>query len=266
MKSIWLMYHDIYEGPGPASVRRSATMYHASKKVFGDHLQAVKDSGLRVVTVGEFIASGGAPGDTAVLTFDDGWAGAFRVAIPILERMGWRATFFVTSDFIGRAAFCQREMIQRAVSAGMEIGIHGATHRFLSSCTATEVKSEFARSKGILEDIAGSPIEHASAPGGSTSGLVAECAASAGLQSMATSRPGVNHSKQPHYALRRVAIRASTTASDIARYCRFDVTREQFRWQMLQLPRALLGMKRYAQLRRVLLMDHSPAGFDVFEP
>jgi hypothetical protein len=75
----------------------------------------------------------------------------------------------------------------------------------------------------------------------------------------------VNYSKQPHYALRRVAIRASTTASDIARYCRFDVTREQFRWQMLQLPRALLGMKRYAQLRRVL-MDHSPAGFDVFEP
>ena len=47
MRSLWLMYHEVYLHPDP-EVPRSAAMYHVSKDAFESQMQIVQESGLFV--------------------------------------------------------------------------------------------------------------------------------------------------------------------------------------------------------------------------
>lgn len=98
-------------------------MYHVPKDVFTQHLIAIKASGHRVITASESISS--SDGETVILTFDDGWRGAFETAVPLLIEFGFKATFFITQDFVGRKGFCDQGLILNAARAGMEVGVHG---------------------------------------------------------------------------------------------------------------------------------------------
>src|SRR5580704_8968452 len=109
MRSLWLMYHDVFVTPDP-EVPRSAVAYHVSKTAFETHLRIVSESGV-AVTHPEGSRTAGA-GRALVFTFDDGWAGTFRNALPLLSRYGFPATVFVTRDFVGRKGFCDPSMLR----------------------------------------------------------------------------------------------------------------------------------------------------------
>jgi len=260
------MYHDVYERvPGPG-LPPSAAAYHVSRGLFNAHLDAIARSAHRVLTAGECLAAPAGAGDSVVVTFDDGWRGTFEIAVPLLRERGWRATVFVTRDFVGRPGFCDRGMLRAAAAAGVEIGVHGVTHRMLSSCSSAEIVAEFRDCREYLEALIGSEVALASIPGGDLTPTVVACAREAGLRALANSRPGVNHhAASSPFDLRRLAIRSTTPAADVARYCRFRLAPERARWAALQLPRALLGMQRYSRLRRVLLREGRTTA-EVFEP
>jgi peptidoglycan/xylan/chitin deacetylase (PgdA/CDA1 family) len=263
MGSVWLMYHDVHEVAPRPDLPRSATMYHVSRATFAGHLAAIKASGRRVLTVGGFLRQ---PDDSVVITFDDGWRGAFDIALPLLVNEGWRATFFVTRDFIGRSGFCDGEALAAAARAGMEIGVHGTTHRMLSACTRDEILEEFASCKSHLEGLLSRPVSLASLPGGDVNRTIVACAQQAGLRCLCTSRPGLNHAGTSRFDLRRVAIKMSTSDADVARYCRHGLGREIARWRLLQIPRSLLRGKHYSRLRRRFLGEHGHPPHEVFEP
>ena len=208
MRSMWLMYHDVYTREPQAGVPRSASMYHLSQAAFLEHLRVIKASGRTVLTAREFLS--GRAQESVVLTFDDGWRGAFEIAVPLLAEFGWKATFFVTRDFVGRDWFCERSMLVAAVEAGMELGVHGTDHRMLSACTRAEVAAQFSDCKAFLESIIGRPVEAASLPGGDVNDLIVSCARQAGLLSLCTSRPGINRGSTSPFALRRIAMRPAT--------------------------------------------------------
>lgn len=164
MKSIWLMYHDVYaKGPAPG-IPRSAAMYHVSKDLFAQHLFVIRASGRYVITASEF--AHGCDSNSVVMTFDDGWRGAMETVIPMLQEFGFRATFFITQDFVGRKGFCDQSLILKAVNAGMEVGAHGRTHRMLSCCSREEIMWELSTCKEFLESILQRRIVSASMPGG----------------------------------------------------------------------------------------------------
>jgi peptidoglycan/xylan/chitin deacetylase (PgdA/CDA1 family) len=267
MGSLWLMYHDVYEVSRARSrdIPRTAAMYHVSADRFKSHLSAIARSGLHVTTVGRFLRSQGGENSIA-LTFDDGWAGAFENALPLLVDRGWSATFFITLDFLRRKGFCAPSMLLEAVKAGMEVGIHGTTHRMLSSCSCAEVVEEFSVCKEQLESLLGQAVEHASLPGGDLTRTVVSCAEEASIKSLCTSRPGLNLPTTSHYHLRRVAVRESSSAEDMARYCTFDLGPEKARWMFWRIPRTVLGMKRYSRLRRFMLNEKDGNSSELFKP
>ncbi len=264
MSSVWLMYHDVHEVAPRPGVPRSAAMYHVNRASFAGHLAAIKASGRRVLTVAGFLRR--PDEDSVVITFDDGWRGAFDVALPLLANEGWRATFFVTRDFIGRRGFCDGETLAAAARAGMEIGVHGTTHRMLSACTRDEILAEFASCKSHLEGLLAQPVSFASLPGGDVNRSIVAGARQAGLRCLCTSRPGLNHEGTSRFGLRRIAIKASTSDADVARYCRHELGREIARWGLLQIPRSLLRGKNYSRLRRRFLGEREHQSHQVFEP
>ena len=68
------------------------------------------------------------------------------------------------------------------------------------------------------------------------------------------------------FDLKRVAIRESSTTSDMARYCTFDLGPEKARWMLLQMPRTVLGMERYSRLRRFVLNEKVGNSSELFRP
>lgn len=267
MRSLWLMYHDVCSASQAAAlgVPRSAAVYHVAGDRFAAHLDVIAASGLQVTSVGGFLG-GRCTRDSIALTFDDGWAGAFRVAVPLLAARGWSATFFVTLNFLGRPGFADPAMLQDAANAGMEIGVHGVTHRMLSSCSPDEALEEFRVCRDRLEALLGRPVHHASLPGGDLTTTTVRSAQQAGIQSLSTSQPGVNTDRTSPFDLRRLAMRESTTPEDMARYCAFDLTPERTRWLLYQMPRRVLGMKRYSHLRRLVMNRKQHGSREMFEP
>lgn len=251
------MYHDVHEGRAPAAdVPRSASLYHVSRDAFRQHLEVLGSGPRRIRTVGEYAALGDAgESDSIMLTFDDGWAGSLATGVECLLAAGFRANFFVTREYVGQRHFADASLLRDAHAAGMEIGTHGVTHRFLSRLPEPEVRAELADSKSFLEDLLGAPVTTGSVPGGAWSPAVARIAGECGYSALCTSRPGVNDGRTDRLSLRRVAIRGATTAAAVERYARFRVGREVLRSAALDVPRRLVGRDRYAALRSRLLGD-----------
>ncbi|MBN2640721.1 MAG: polysaccharide deacetylase family protein [Victivallales bacterium] len=65
------------------------------------------------------------------ITFDDGIKSHYDIAVPVLEKHGIKATFFVTINNIGKPGRITWEQVQDMQKRGMEIGNHAMTHAHL---------------------------------------------------------------------------------------------------------------------------------------
>jgi len=258
------MYHDIYSDITAAHIPRSAAMYHIPKQSFVKHLTTIKESKLSVLTVSELLDR--KKRSTISLTFDDGWAGAFNIAMPILKEFGYRCTYFITKDFVGREGFIDEKKIIMAAEAGMEIGVHGTTHRMLSNCTKDEIIWEFTNCKEYLESLTGQKVVSGSIPGGDWNEAIISCASEAGLKIFCNSNPGINISNTNLFNLKRIPIKENTSDSTIQRYCQYNIYKELIKSALYQIPRRLLGMKRYSNFRRWLLGEKNNSMNEIFDP
>jgi len=127
------------------------------------------------------------------LTFDDGTAGAYRFAAAGLENYGWRGHFFITTDWIGREGYMDRDQIRDLHQRGHIIGSHSCSHpERMSHLPPQDLVCEWKDSCEILSAIVQSPVKTASVAGGYYSKAVAQAAASAGIKVLFNSEPVSN--------------------------------------------------------------------------
>lgn len=80
--------------------------------------------------------------------------------LELLEESGARATFFT----VGWLAERTPGLVRRIVEAGHEIASHSWWHRHLKSLTPKEFREDVRRTRGLLENQAGSPVVGFRAP------------------------------------------------------------------------------------------------------
>lgn len=163
---VLLMYHSLYANERElANIDVNDRPYAVSQRAFAVQLDALHAAGLPVLDPATL--RGGAAQGGVVITFDDGHASNRHLALPALQVRGIRAAFFVTSDFVGqRSGFCSRDDLRALADAGMTIGSHGRTHRFLADLSNDEAAAELRDSKAMLEDCIARPVDQVSFPGG----------------------------------------------------------------------------------------------------
>jgi peptidoglycan/xylan/chitin deacetylase (PgdA/CDA1 family) len=125
--------------------------------------------------------------DRVQVTFDDGHASNVTIAAPVLDEYTIRATFFVTTDWIGREPYVRPEQVSELARRGHKVQSHSASHAFLSTLDDHHLSHELMSSKQRLESITGSPVTEIAAPGGRWNARVARAAAAAGYQRLYTS-------------------------------------------------------------------------------
>lgn len=189
-----LCYHRI-GGPPELGVTR------VSRAVFERQMTALARDGWRTVGLEEFArhvrARHGVPlhGREFLLTFDDGYASLADHAYPILEHLGFTATTFLITDFVGaqntwdarytwdRLAHLSWDAIERWRDRGFAFGSHGATHRRLTWLSDDALTGDLRRSRAVLRDRLGDNAGAAVAyPFGAADARVRRCAEDAGYR------------------------------------------------------------------------------------
>jgi peptidoglycan/xylan/chitin deacetylase (PgdA/CDA1 family) len=91
-----------------------------------------------------------------ILTFGDTLKGQITTAKPILDKYGFKASFFITCDWIGLQRSKDPRMTWQDISSlqkdGQDIESKTMTHRDMSHLSAVDLNFEVAQSKKCLSD------------------------------------------------------------------------------------------------------------------
>jgi peptidoglycan/xylan/chitin deacetylase (PgdA/CDA1 family) len=200
------------------------------------------------------------------ICFDDGWRGTFEVAGPLLERRGTTALAFVTANFVGRPLFADAPTLRKAAEGPFTIGCHGRSHRMLSSLSLPEIRAELYESRDRIEQWIGRAVDIVSIPGGATSQVVREEARAAGFSMVFDSTVGLNPTRHGVWGIGRIGVTETTDDATFSRWLTGNLRPEARRKTLLSLPKAVLGMRNYSRLRRLLLGERGKSGEHVFTP
>lgn len=149
MKKI-LMYHSV----GPQACREvGAQIYAVSEELFRKQMEHIKGISR-------------SPGKHITVTFDDGLLDNYTTAFPILKELGLKAFFFVLAGKLDQSGYVSSLQIKEMSEAGMVIGSHGMSHKFLTDLSDEQLHYELSESKRILESSLGFEIGHLSIPRG----------------------------------------------------------------------------------------------------
>jgi peptidoglycan/xylan/chitin deacetylase (PgdA/CDA1 family) len=136
-----LVYHNL-------AAQAKGRMVLATRS-FEQQMRYLKAEGYRVVSMAEFVEFMQLrlqlPRKSVVLTFDDGYRAFLEHAYPILKELGFTATLFVYTDYVGagRNALSWEEL-RRLGAEGFDIQAHSKTHTDLRR-TPGETDAQFSR-------------------------------------------------------------------------------------------------------------------------
>ena len=167
------------------------------------------------------------PPSAVAITFDDGYGDNFSDALPILEGLAFKATFFVATGYLGTSTTLERyrgccardhmldwEQVRELRARNHEVGGHGRTHCELGALPRGEAAAEV---EGCAADIASHTGERPRLfcyPRGSESPLVREVVAAHGFEAACTVYPGTNPLGGPLLALRRTEVSGADGIAD----------------------------------------------------
>ncbi|MBD3182487.1 polysaccharide deacetylase family protein [Candidatus Poribacteria bacterium] len=112
-----------------------------------------------------------------LITFDDGYAGVYKYAYPILHKYDFTATIFITTGYVGKNNIWDKSpgprfkhlnwfQIKDMFANGICFGSHGVNHKFFTTQDHQSLEYELKASKHELEDKLGETIFSLSYPYG----------------------------------------------------------------------------------------------------
>lgn len=142
-----LVYHNI----GPQAKGRLII----AAKTFQEQMRYLKTNGFRAVSLGEyheFLAQKRQlPRKTVVITFDDGYKSFLQYAYPVFKELGFSATVFVYTDYIGSRNALSWAELKKLAEEGFQIEAHTKTHSDLKRANGESASDYRARLRAELE-------------------------------------------------------------------------------------------------------------------
>lgn len=187
------------------------------------------------------------------ITFDDGHISQFANAVPILNRFGEQATFFITAGWTGkRLGYMNWNHLRELRACGYEVQSHGWSHTLLTQCSPPQLKHELVRSKNELQDRLGASVDAISMPGGRWSPQVLRACAAAGYMRIFVSNPwNVDLSPNGVPVIGRWMVTRNMSAENIVALLEakgFIVEFLRVRYWLKEFAKSLIGDRLYQTL------------------
>jgi peptidoglycan/xylan/chitin deacetylase (PgdA/CDA1 family) len=188
------------------------------------------------------------PARAVAITFDDGYRDNFTFAVPILEKFGFSATFFIATGYIGTSATLDRyraccaedgtldwDQVGEMRARGHTIGGHGCDHLELARLSPAAARAEIEACQRDIHRRTGAPASLFCYPRGSETPDVRRLVASAGFAAACTVEPGGNAAGADLLGLRRTEVSGDDDIADF----RLKLDGEFDGWhRLVQLSRA----------------------------
>lgn len=153
------------------------------------------------------------PDKPVILTFDDGYRDAYDNAFPLLQKYGFKGTFFVLTEFIdqGWPGYLTWPQIEEMSAAGMDIEPHTKTHPDLRHRSHDFLIWQILGSAQTVEAHIGRTPRFFAYPSGHYDAAVIGVLKEIGLWGAVATHQGTIHTTDSLYELKRVRIRHSDT-------------------------------------------------------
>ncbi|MFG2678916.1 polysaccharide deacetylase family protein [Streptomyces sp. NPDC048392] len=219
-----LMYHAVAAAPNDATRALSVT-----PEAFAGQMAAIADRGRTPIGTAELAAawrSGGPlPRRPLLITFDDGYEGVHRYALPSLAEHGFPATLFVSTGWLrgpydtggAPGAMLDWDQVRELAAAGVEIGGHSHTHPQLDRLGEERLRHELVHCREIVAGQLGAAPASFAYPYGYSDRRVRRAVRETGYAQALAVGNGLARRAQGPYALRRVTVRRSTGPDEFAR-------------------------------------------------
>ena len=222
-----LCYHQFTTG-------RSTDLMIMPRDSFIAQMEYLKNNNYNVITLadleGFLKAARPIPPRSVVITIDDGFRSAYDIAFPILKSYGFRATFFLYTDFLGGGRSLSWAAINEMRASGMiDIQSHSKSHTSFtpgegeteqSPIYAARLRTEIEPPQAALERQLGSPVNKLAYPYGDTSRLAVQLLNDRKYTVAVTVERGANASFSHPLLLMRDMVFGNATMADFQRYLR----------------------------------------------
>jgi peptidoglycan/xylan/chitin deacetylase (PgdA/CDA1 family) len=219
-----LMYHAVSTSPNDATRELSV-----APEAFAEQMALIGDLGLTPVRTADLAArwrSGRPlPERPVLITFDDGYEGVHRHALPVLAKHGFPATVFVSTGWLkgphdmggGLDTMLDWDQVRELAEADVEIGGHSHTHPQLDQLPDDGLRSELILCKEIIGDLLGTVPASFAYPYGYSSRRVREAVRETGYAQALAVNNGLARRRQGPYALTRLTVRRTTGVEEFQR-------------------------------------------------
>jgi len=255
-KILILLYHRILpEEDELSKFNAEERVYLLKEEEFTKQLEYLKSEGWGSLYLNHLLdylqGKASLPEKPITISFDDGNLTDYTIAFPLLKKFGFKATFFLSSDFIDKPGYLKKSDIVRMSQEGMEFGSHGKTHKFLSTLKEEELKLELLQSKNVLEKIIGKEVNLLSLPGGYHSSKVKRIALKLGFKGICTSEFGFNENNTDPFELKRVSLRYGNSLPYFISLVNLDKKlyfKKKLKGNLLRLLKAFFGPNNYLRV------------------
>ncbi len=150
-----LTYHSF--GPKPGfKENKTQLQYRVTVAMFEAQMKYLSDKGYQTITFADLVENQihgkPLPEKSIVLTFDDGWKSQYELAVPILEKYKFTATFFIITNSTGTKSYMSVDELKDLHAKGFEIASHTKSHPKLPTLDDAKLLEELQGSKKALED------------------------------------------------------------------------------------------------------------------
>jgi len=170
--------------------------YSIEPALFEKHMQELKDKGIAVISMQDFIAwrkgEKNIPPKSAMVTIDDGYTCGINTAVPILKKFNYPATFYVYLDFVNKGGKSMSwAQLGELRDMGYDIGSHTVMHQNLNGAKPSKAKfatkdewlaDEIVRSKQVIEEQLGIRVLSVAYPYGNNNPKVRDLVKQAGYE------------------------------------------------------------------------------------
>ncbi|WP_455354673.1 polysaccharide deacetylase family protein [Streptomyces sp. SYSU K217416] len=219
-----LMYHSVAHDPAPATRGLSV-----APEAFAEQMDLLGERGFTPLTTAQLANAWRSfealPPRPVLITFDDGYEGVHRHALPALAKHGFASTLFVSTGWLRGPDDCGGALdtmldwhqVRELTAAGTEIGGHSHTHPQLDQLADHRLDFEVRRCRELIAERLGEPPASFAYPYGYSSRRVRRTVRAAGYAQALAVGNALARRRQGPYALERLTVRRRTGIEEFER-------------------------------------------------
>ena len=198
-----LSYHNVQANP------KKPSDYFIATSVFEKHIKHLKAKGYQTILPDDifnhYTKGIALPEKPIIISFDDTRKEHYNIVAPILEKVGFRGSFFIMTVAIGKKNYMTAAEIKTLSDRKHYIGHHTYDHQDLRKLPLKEWGTQIDKPRKKLKDIIGKDVQYLAYPFGLCNDKVVQELKKRNFKG-AFQLSGKQHKNDPLFTMRRIIV------------------------------------------------------------